>query len=270
MIDVKKDTESALRDAAEVTAELVLNGYVEKWVEGAIFPSEMAFFLAKCMVEGVTTVVESGRQDGYSTEILGDWASRDGRRIISIDLEDDAARAAACRRRLSPWPIELIKGSAYEQFGRWTKRTPDGPVGFLADGPKGWPAISMMAAATTDRVRVVALHNLTIGSGERALFEQIGGKQAFYEHAIVAPGPRWTELRNREMNFASAADAQRSLDVSSLGVLSLDADRRGMFRGLWRPEFGLHQPAAVRTLWNLGLAVASTKLYGLSFRLLGR
>jgi hypothetical protein len=37
--------------------------------------------------------------------------------------------------------------------------------------------------------------------------------------------------------------------------MNLDADRRHRFRNVWRPEFGLHPPAAVRALWNMdGLA----------------
>jgi len=264
------DPMSDLRIAAEDAADIVLNGgYVERWVEGAIFPCEMAFFIAVCTVAGVGRVIESGRQDGYSTEILGDWASRADREVASVDLEQDAARAAACRKRLERWPVELVKGSAYEQFGRLVGKDSDRRIAFLADGPKGWPAISMMAAGASDRVEVVALHNLVPGSEERSFFEQLGGQQVFYEGAIVAPGPRWQELRAREVAFAGAA-AARSLEVSSLGVLRLDARNRPLFRGAWRAEFGMHQPAAVRALWNIGAYAAATKLYGLSSRLLGR
>jgi hypothetical protein len=60
------------------------------------------------------------------------------------------------------------------------------------------------------------------------------------------------------------------MDVSSLGILILDLEKRRKFRNAWRSEFGLHQPAAVRALWNIGGLAASTKLYGLSYRLLGR
>jgi hypothetical protein len=261
---------AALRDAAEASADLLLGGYVERWMEGAIFPSEMAFFLASCAVENVSVVVESGRQDGYSTEILGDWASRSGAQIVSVDLEHDAARAAACRQRLAHWPIEAIKGSAYTEFGRWMKRRSDRRVAFLADGPKGWPAISMMSAATTDHVQVVALHNLNVGTAEREFFKGIGGRFVFYEDAIVEPGPRWLSLREQELRVVRATGAARSLDISSLGVLALDARRRSKFRNAWRAEFGLHQPAVVRALWNIGGLALSTKLYGLSHRLLGR
>ncbi|WP_257175658.1 MULTISPECIES: hypothetical protein [Bradyrhizobium] len=265
----KQDLE-ALQAAAEIAAALVLEGYVDRWVEGAIFPCEMAFFLARCMVEDVSVVVESGRQDGYSTEILGDWARRNGRRLVSIDLEQDTARAAACRQRLAHLPIELVKGSAYEEFGRWSNKLRGARVGFLVDGPKGWPAISMMAAGLADNVRLMAIHNLTVGSPERAFFEQFGSAEVFYEVALAKPGPRWRELREREVNVATRAGAARSLEVSSLGVLVLDPERRRRVRCTLRGEFGLHQPRVVRALWSLGAYRAATKLYGLSYRLLGR
>jgi hypothetical protein len=258
-----------VRAAAEVAAELVLDGYVDRWVEGAIFPCEMAFFLACCMTEDVTAVVESGRQDGYSTEIVGDWAKRNGRRLVSIDLEQDPARAAACRQRLAHLPIELVKGSAYEEFGRWSDKLRGSRVAFLVDGPKGWPAISMMAAGLSDNVRLMAIHNLTVGSKERGFFEDLGGAEVFYEGALHEPGPRWLELREREVSVATRAGAARSLDMSSLGVLVLDSERRRRVRGALRPEFGLHQPRVVKALWSVGAYRATTKLYGLSFRLLG-
>ncbi|NEW96023.1 hypothetical protein DY467_04475 [Rhodopseudomonas sp. BR0G17] len=259
-----------IREAAEAAAEILLNGgYVERWVEGAIFPCEMAFFIAVCSLAGVDRVIESGRQDGYSTEILGDWASQNGRQIASVDLEHDAARAAACRQRLAHLPIQLVRGSAYEEFGRLARDGVGRRLALIADGPKGWPAISMIAAATDDRVQVVALHNLNPGTGGRELFERLGGKQSFYEAALKDPGPRWRELKAREIAFAGGT-AARSLETSSLGVLRIDDTNRSLLRNAWRSEFGLHQPVMVRALWQLGAYAAATKLYGLSYRLLRR
>jgi hypothetical protein len=265
-----KGDKEAFQAAAEMAAELVLDGYVDQWVEGAIFPCEMAFFLARCDTEEVSVVIESGRQDGYSTEILGDWAKRNSRTIVSIDLEQDSARASACRRRLAHLPIELIKGSAYEEFGRWSERLHGTRVGFLADGPKGWPAISMMAAGLSENVRVMALHNLNVGGGERRFFEELGGEEVFYESALPEPGPRWRELRERELSVATRAGAARSLDISSLGVLVLDPKRSRRVRTARRREFGLHQPEIVKALWSARAYRATTKLYGLSYKLLGR
>jgi hypothetical protein len=260
----------ALRDAAETAAELVLGGYVEKWVEGAILPSEMAFYLAVCAGQAVSRVIESGRQDGYSTEILGDWASRGDREVVSIDLEQDAARAAICRQRLSRLPLTLVKGSAYAEFGRWAGNATSRYVGFLADGPKGWPAISMMAAATSDQVKVVALHNLTPIFLERRFFEELGEQRVFYESALPDPGPRWRELLAQERRIMEIVRPARASEASSLAVLVLDERNRERFCQAWRLEFGLHQPAIVRALWNAGAFGATGKLYGLSHRLLGR
>jgi hypothetical protein len=263
-------TAKDLTAAAEYAAGLVMDGYVERWVEGAIFPSEMAFLVATCITRGVDCVIESGRQDGYSTEILGQWARRSGVRIVSIDLEIEPERAAACRDRLKAFPVDLVKGSAYAEFGRWSRKAGVGSkLAFLADGPKEWPAISMMAAGTDERTAVIALHNLNPGRADRNLFESIGGRSAFYEAAIPSPGPKWQELRRRELDH-TAGGAARSTKVSSLGVLPLDDKSRRKLQGLWRGEFGLHQPAFVRTLWSVGAYDLATKLYGASQRLLGR
>jgi hypothetical protein len=267
MVDRNND---ALRDAAEAAAELVLGGYIEKWVEGAILPSEMAYYLAVCTEQGVSRVIESGRQDGYSTEILGDWAGRGDREVVSIDLEQDAARAALCRQRLTQLPLTLVKGSAYTEFGRWARKATNRHIGFLADGPKGWPAISMMAAATSDLVKVVALHNLTLVFRERGFFEDLGEQRVFYESALPNPGPHWQDLLARERKMLETARPTRPYDPSSLAVLVLNDGNRERFRRAWRLEFGLHQPAIVRTLWNAGAFGVATKLYGLSYRLLGR
>lgn len=265
-----------IKDAAEASARLVLDGgYVERWVEGSIFPSEMAFFLAVCDVEGVSNVIESGRQDGYSTEILGDWASRaPGRRAISIDLETDAARARACRDRLARWPaLELVKGNAYAEFGRVANRlarTSQGKTAFLVDGPKKAPAISMMSAAISDSVSVVSSHNLIIGSQEYDFFTALGGQDIFFENVLPDPGPNWIELRERDIAHASQSQAARSVEKSSIGVVVLNAETRKRMRDTSGADYGLHQPSLVRSLWSIGAYDLTPKVYGLSYKLLKR
>ena len=79
-----------LAEELEQSAALVLDSaMVEPWIEGAIFPCEMAYFIAQCQIAGVRTIIESGRQDGYSTKLLGLWAKSAGTEIVSIDLEHD-------------------------------------------------------------------------------------------------------------------------------------------------------------------------------------
>lgn len=261
---------SELIEAAERAAVLVSDGHLSRWMEGAIFPSEMAFFLASCEVAGVARVIESGRQDGYSTAILADWAAGDGREVVSIDLEVEPDRALACRERLRGKPVELVKGSAYDRFGRISLAAPHTPTAFLVDGPKGWPALSMMSAALTPGCRLVAIHNLAEGLEPRELFLCLGGAAAFHEGALANGGPQWRSLLERERETLAAQGAARDLECSSLGILHLDGAVRGRFGGLRGSQYGLHQPAVVRKIYQAGLFAAAPKLYGLSYRLLGR
>jgi hypothetical protein len=268
MIEIKKQK---LRDAADRCAAIVIDGgYVEHWKEGAIFPSEMAFFMAVCEVADIQCVVESGRQDGYSTEILGDWADRNGATVFSIDLEHDVERAKACRARLARFKsLRLVSGNAYAEFGRVTKQLSQ-RTAFLVDGPKRSPAISMMSAAMSENVHVIASHNLIAGSEEYDFFFKFGGSEIFFEQAISDPGPRWLELRERDIAHASKSQAARSVELSSIGVLVLNDEMRRAIRETHGVKYGLHQPAFVRALWSIGAYRFAPLLYGLSYRLFGR
>jgi hypothetical protein len=255
--------------AAEASASFILeSGLVGSWVKGAILPSEMAFFLAACDVRAVESVVECGRQDGYSTEILGRWARLRGAEVISIDLEDEAARAARCRARLRDLPLELIKGNAFAEVGRVMRRLRGRRTAGLFDGPKGFPAISLMVAALDDHVELLALHNLVDWKPERKWFTARGG--CFYEDLIGTDGSRWAEMRRQEDEHVSSSTGRRSLDVSSLGVLMLGPGRREELLRAWSPVFGLHQPLLVLWFSQIFGYDLTPKLYGLSRRLLGR
>ena len=256
-----------MSEALESAARLVLEKHVDSWVEGAIFPCEMAYFIARCQISGVRTVIESGRQDGYSTKLLGLWAKSTGAEIVSIDLEHDEKRAAQCHQLLSGLPITLVKGNAYAEVGRFSRAAAAQPMALLADGPKGWPALSLIAAATRPNVRLIALHNLADGVPERPWFVARGGR--FYEDESFSPGPRWRELRAAEIAHAQKQLAVRSLERSSLGVLLVDDQARSRIRSV-DAHFGLHQPKLVSLLWDLGLFGLTPKLYGLSYRLLGK
>src|SRR5262249_8711556 len=139
----------------------------------------------------------------------------------------------------------------------------------LMDGPKGWPALSLMAASAAEsHVEAMALHNLHEGYAERAWFQAQGGW--FYEDIITAGGPSWQALRRREVAHGQHDRAQRELEVSSLGVVVLEAQRRKAFSRVFQSTFGLHQPVLVRAFWRTGAYALTPKLYGLSYRALGR
>jgi hypothetical protein len=259
----------SLLEAAETAADLA-NPHVESWLEGAIFPSEMAFFLATCEVAGVTRVIESGRQDGYSTVLLGEWAAAGGREIISVGLELDAERAAKCRERVRGLPVTLVKGSAYNCIARAAKRDRAASTAFLVDGPNGWPAISMMSATIDDNVSVMALHNLAEGLPTRDMFLDIGGPEVFYESALADGGPKWRALLAKERALSEKQGVARDLYCSSLGVLRLNGTSREKFALLGGWQYGFHQPRLVRTFYKAGWFLVAQKLYGLSYRLVGR
>ncbi|WP_375159445.1 hypothetical protein [Bradyrhizobium sp. RDT46] len=159
------------------------------------------------------------------------------------------------------WPIELVKGSAYEEFGRHASAQAGRKLALLCDGPKGWPAISMLAAATSESVHVVALHNLIVGCQERRYLQELGGgSHIFYETAILAPDRAGKSCGNGNFRGPRRRGPRVFREETSLGVLVFDEACRSKFRGAWRPGFGiLHQPAVVRTLWASGMYAAATK-----------
>ncbi len=239
------------------------DGLVERWVDGAIFPCELAFFLAACRLHQVEAIIESGRQDGYSTEILGRFGQRHHVDVYSIDMEIDPIRAEQCRNRLQNLPLQLLKGNAYDLLGRKVDALVGRRTALLIDGPKSWSALSMIAAAAKPNVEVCALHNLVEEQIE--WIAKYGGER--YEDCIADGGPAWTELCRREA-WRAAQSIARSNTPSTLGVVRFSGDARDRMAHSFRKEFGLHQPSVVRLLWQLGLYAATPKLYSLSYRVL--
>lgn len=244
-------------------------GWVKAWVEGAIFPREMVFFLARCEEIGIRCIVESGRQDGYSTAILGEYARQQGIRVYSIDYEEDRERARRCRERLRGYPeLDLLTGDATVLLGQVVRAQKDGPLAILVDGPKGFWAMSLMfASAGHDWVRLLALHNLADGEPARRLFEGLADGPTFYEGIAGKAGGLWEELARAEVAFCTAAGAGRSLERSSLGVMHVSGEVRTRLVSIVHPQFRLYQPPLVRSGWRLGLYRLTSYLFWLSVRL---
>ena len=182
-------------------------------MDGAIFPCELAFFLATCRMRHVEAIIESGRQDGYSTLVLGYFAQRYNVSIYSIDREIDRDRAQRCRKRLQGLPVQLLVGDAYDLVGRQLDLLGDRTTALLIDGPKGWAALSMIAAAMRPGVAVFALHNL-IGD-QLEWVTQFGGRR--YEDCPASGCAAWQELCRRETAHAAGLMA-RGNTPSTLGV----------------------------------------------------
>jgi predicted O-methyltransferase YrrM len=130
---------------------------------GAIFPSEMALFLHECARARVDAIVESGRQDGYSTALIARYGESQGVAAISIDYEDAAYRdrAIACRQRLSPYrALRIEAGDAFVRLPAVLKGLEACRIALLIDGPKGHEAVYLSAAACAlAPIAVVAHHN---------------------------------------------------------------------------------------------------------------
>jgi len=234
-------TKAAMKQHLEAaSAFIVEQDLVREWNDGAIYPAEMAFFLAMCAHQGVETVVESGRQDGYSTLVLGRWAKVQNKRAVSIDLELDPPRAAQCHARMKGLPIELVVGNAFGAIGRVLRSVRAKPFAYLLDGPKGIPAMSMIAASRGRNLRVAGIHNILTTDAEYPLLIERGCM--FYEE--LEGGERWAKLHELESEFCRGSS--RTLEKSQLGVIP--RPRLPMLS----PLYGVFQPFAVRAAWELG------------------
>lgn len=256
----------------EILEEEAAIGRAEKWtpdwVVGAINPREMAFFLATCRAAGVERIIESGRQDGYSTRILGAFAARRGVEAASIDLEIEPDRAKACRERLAGLPIELIRGDAYRAVGETVVASPK-PTALLIDGPKGFPAIAMLLAAGRLRhVRVLALHNLGVETPWLPFFRALGSTARLLEDVPGANSlAAWNALADEERaHFLGILGADAMRGESTLGVVTLPPSKP---LPAFAKPFGFHQPAILAALWKLGAHTIARRLFVASFHIFG-
>ncbi len=244
--------------------------WVGSWLEGAIFPTELVFFLASCEANGIRYIIESGRQDGYSTRILGEYARRTGVLVTSIDYEVDAERGRRCRERLAAYPIDLRIGSAFELLGPIIRTARAAPIALLIDGPKGFSAVSVTAVAAAARnVALISLHNLDPGTGYRTVLEEVAGAPIFHEEAHTEIGDSWSALRRAETVHCARLGTQRSLEHSTLGVIRVGDEQRRKLKRLSGASFKFYQPPLVRLGWHLGLYLLTAQLYTLSFRVFG-
>ena len=235
---------------SEMLLELNL---IEAWCEGAIFPREMAFFMAHCQVVGVEQIIESGRQDGYSTRILGEFARRTGIVIVSIDYEDDKARGERCRQMLAPYTMDILTGDAFEEIGRVLKAKPM-KTAVLIDGPKNWGAVSLLCASASFRqVAVISMHNLDEGYNTRPFFADLADEPVYYEEYLEGYNEgAWARLSESEISFASSQGAARGGKRSTIGVLSVEHADRDRIANASSGHFRTYPPKFVRWAWQTG------------------
>jgi hypothetical protein len=260
--------QNRVTSAAEDAAALVLDGgFVPQWIDGAIFPSEMTYFIALCDTLGVKRVVESGRQDGYSTRILGAWAAAKGVEVVSIDIEWDAERAKRARDRLSVYPVRCVKGDACAEIGRALAEDSTTPTAVLCDGPKRWPAISLLCAAAAQKnVKLLSMHNVEGGDMEDWLR---GYDVRVYEDVVRVPGTKFQQVIDQEDALDTSMTARGSYGRSSLGAIVVTDELRRRLPNATAPAFCLATPRVFRTAWALKQWDAAAFAQRLSFKLYG-
>lgn len=247
---VDKNLPAALERWATVALE---EKWVHEWKPGAIFPRELVSFLAACDVAGVINIVESGRQDGYSTELIGYYARSRGGLAHSVDLEADHARATRCRDRLAGQPnLVLLKGNSVAFFGPILTGDRATPTAVLVDGPKGHLAISMVLGASGfPGVRLGAIHNLNPGSAERETFVRFSPGPHFHEEISGLIGDQWNALALEEKAVCGGRQEGRSVEQSSLGIMRLEGLNRARLVMTMHPRFGTWQPVRLFLKWRL-------------------
>jgi len=244
--------EDALKAAVDRWANVIMGlGGSSEWSVGAIYPREMAYFLANCEIAGIRTIIESGRADGYSTMVLGEFGRITSSKIYSIDLEMNPLVVEKCRERLSRWDIELVKGNAWVEIGRLLAET-SGKTALLIDGPKLWTAMAMLyAAAGWPHIDIIAAHNLGQHYSTGRFFRAVAGKATTYEEALKDfHTPAWDALQTQEEQRNSATNALRTGWLSTLNVLRIDENNRDRVSRQTSRRFRTYQPAALRWAWK--------------------
>lgn len=239
----------------ELWAQVAVDeGWAGEWVEGAIFPRELVAFLAMCEELGVRNIVESGRQDGFSTMAFARYAEEHGGRVISIDLEDDRDRAARCRARLARFDvIEYRTGQAFSLLGSALRDASNAPTALCVDGPKGFVALGMLlAAARYPHVLLLTQHNLAEGTPERRLVERRVALPTHYESYSTVGGAAWDRLSSAEFARGQSLGAVRDLHASSLAMIPLPPTSRWRLVRTLSLRCRFVQPPFVALMWRWG------------------
>jgi predicted O-methyltransferase YrrM len=186
---------------------------------GAIYPSELVFFLSLCIQAKVGCIIESGRGEGYSTAVIAAFGEAKNIRIVSIDTEDIPERARECRRRLAQFKrLEVLAGNAFDEIPRLL-RGESRPVALLIDGPKYDESIYLSAASVAfGSVSVVAHHNIQpeIAYWYSHFVERFP-RSGRLEDSGIKDHPAFKEFREWEQRETSRyEDLGRSLESTSL------------------------------------------------------
>lgn len=132
----------------------------EPYEPRGIFPSEMALVLGLCRKLEVDVVIESGRARGYSTYLLAKYLPHGERypEVVSIDRWRDGDALFAEGRLKAYGNVQLDYGDGCELVKEWVDRSDWGRVAVLLDGPKGHPALRVLASCP--KIAVGFIHDM--------------------------------------------------------------------------------------------------------------
>jgi hypothetical protein len=200
-----------------------------EWIAGAMYDSEIEWFVHQLLDAKCDLLIECGRQDAISTRRFAEKLGTRGVEIFSIDFDDDPVRFDACQNRLRGHNVTLVSGDVHVHVPRLIEQHRDRRIAVLQDAAKGWEGLStLLAAAFYEHVAVIAQHNLHLGHSSREFFLKLSPNPAFLEYGDCSVA---MQLRHKEASSAKLrALTDRPIDHSSLGIIRLDGDRRGQFK----------------------------------------
>jgi hypothetical protein len=229
------------------------NDYFSNWLNGAMLPSEI-FWLQKNILEiGCDLIIECGRQDGFSTLILGEFAKENNIKVLSIDFDDNVDKLNSCVKKLEGLPVECVSGDIHFHVPRLINEFPEAKICIIQDGPKGWEGMAtLLASVFYDQVKLIAQHNLHVGHNSRSYFISIpGGDCSFLEDSKSAD---LLNFRKEEICYFEKVKANRNLDLTSLGIIKLDKNRKAAIKYLYETSHvtGYWSPINVFVNWQFG------------------
>lgn len=226
---------------------------LDRWLPGAMFPSELLWLAGELVRSQADVVIECGRQDGISTWALGTALRGTGARVLSVDFDLDAARRRTVEALVADLPVTCISGDVHREVPRLLGQL-SGRVAVVQDGPKGWEGLATTLAAGLDpKVVVVAQHNLHVGHRSRTAFQMVASDACFLETASTDEAV--LELRAQEQAVLVQRAPNRPVDHSSLGLIHLDDGSREHLRaslGMLRLHTWPWDPLVVRRHWDEG------------------
>jgi hypothetical protein len=200
------------------------NKTLTDWVDGAMLPSELMFLEKELLSSDCNLIIECGRQDAYSTVLLGEFAKLHSLNVLSIDFDDNLELLRKAEGKLKGLPVKCISGDIHAWVPKLIKENMNRRIAVIQDGPKGWEGLSTLLASTFfENVVLLAQHNLHLGHKSRDYFCSLpGGDNAFLESR---KDEDLIEFRKIELEFFRNRKTLREVDITSLGIIKLTKDR---------------------------------------------